>query len=149
VWKTHFTEIADTIIYTGPIDAYYEYCYGRLGYRSIGSDVEILPIKSFQDNAVVNYTSKEVRYTRIIEHKFFEDVDCPYTVISGEFTNSNGYPCYPIRNDANISRYNKYKELAKDDKVIFGGRLGEYKYYDMDQTIESALKKCGELLANQ
>ena len=149
VFREYLTSLAETIIFTGPIDAYYDYCFGRLGYRSIHSETEILPVKSFQDNAVVNYTSRYDPYTRIIEHKFFEGVDCPYTVISKEYSNSYGYACYPIRNNVNIERYNKYKELANNDNVIFGGRLGEYMYYDMDKTIESALKKCGELLANK
>jgi UDP-galactopyranose mutase len=149
VFRDYLTGLADTIIFTGPIDAYYDYCYGRLSHRSIRSETEILPVESFQDNAVVNYTSKDVIYTRIIEHKFFEGTQCPYTIITKESTSSNGYPCYPIIIPTNIERYNKYKALADNDKVIFGGRLGEYKYYDMDQTIEAALKKCGELLANK
>jgi UDP-galactopyranose mutase len=149
ILRPYLTSLAETIIFTGPIDAYYDYFFGNLGYRSISSETEILPGESFQNNAVVNYTTRDVPYTRVIEHKFFEGVKCPYTVISKEYTNSSGYPCYPIRNETNIERYNRYKALSKGDNVIFGGRLGEYMYYDMDKTIESALKKCGELLANK
>lgn len=149
VWRDYLTSLAKTIIFTGPIDAYYGYRFGRLSYRSISSETDIVTGPYYQDTAVVNYTTKEVTYTRVIEHKHFEDVDCPYTVISREYTNSNGYPCYPIRIKTNLERYDKYRELAKDDNVIFGGRLGEYMYYDMDKTIEAAIKKSGELLGNK
>ena len=149
IFRPYLESLAETVIFTGTIDAYYDYFFGKLGYRSISSETEILPVESFQDNAVVNYTSKDVSYTRVIEHKFFEGTKCPYTVISKEYSNSNGYPCYPIKNEANIERYKRYKELSQGSNVIFGGRLGEYMYYDMDQTIYAALKKSGELLGNK
>lgn len=131
------------IIYTGPIDEYYDYCYGKLEYRSLRFEEELLLTDNYQGNAVVNYTSNDVPYTRIIEHKHFENTECDWTIITKEYPVSiekGKDPYYPINNDKNNELYNKYKELAdKDDKVIFGGRLGSYKYYDMDKTIEQAL----------
>lgn len=131
------------IIYTGPIDEYYDYCYGKLEYRSLRFEEELLLTDNYQGNAVVNYTSNDVPYTRIIEHKHFENTECDWTIITKEYPVSiekGKDPYYPINNDKNNELYSKYKELAdKDDKVIFGGRLGSYKYYDMDKTIEQAL----------
>lgn len=131
------------IIYTGPIDEYYDYCYGKLEYRSLRFEEELLLTDNYQGNAVVNYTSNDVPYTRIIEHKHFENTECDWTIITKEYPVSiekGKDPYYPINNDKNNELYSKYKELAdKDDKVIFGGRLGSYKYYDMDKTVEQAL----------
>ena len=142
--KKELENIAKKIIFTGPIDQYYDYCYGELEYRSIRFETEILDIDNYQGNAVVNYTEYEVPYTRIIEHKHFEYGTQPKTVISREYSdkwNKNKEPYYSINNDRNNKLYERYKQLSdRDEKVIFGGRLGEYKYYDMHKVIEEALK---------
>ena len=141
--KEELDSLAEKIIFTGPIDEYYNYCFGELEYRSVRFETEVLDTENYQGNAVVNYTEYEVPYTRIIEHKHFEFGTEPKTVISREYSDKwtkEKEPYYPINNDKNNKLYNKYKELAdKDDKVIFGGRLGQYKYYDMDKVIEEAL----------
>ncbi|MBP3597210.1 MAG: UDP-galactopyranose mutase [Clostridia bacterium] len=143
-YKKELDNIAKKIIFTGPIDKYYNYCFGELQYRSVRFETEILNTDNYQGNAVVNYTENEVPYTRIIEHKHFEFGTQPKTVISKEFSDAwskEKEPYYPINNEKNNSLYNKYKELAdKDEKVIFGGRLGQYKYYDMDKIVQSALE---------
>ena len=145
-YKSHKDEInANHIIYTGPIDEYYGYCYGALEYRKVEFKTEILDCENYQGNAVVNYTEYEVPYTRIIEHKHFEfDTTSAKTVISKEYSSSwkpGDEPYYPVNNEKNNDLYLKYKELAdKEENVSFGGRLGLYKYYDMDDTIEAALK---------
>lgn len=133
------------IIYTGNIDEYFGYKYGALQYRTVRFETEYLPdTENYQGNAVVNYTEREVPYTRIIEHKHFEFGTGEGTVISREYSSewSVGIePYYPINNDENNALYQKYEELARGEKnVIFGGRLGKYKYYDMDKVIESALE---------
>lgn len=142
--KKEVENIADKIVFTGPIDQYYNYCFGELQYRSVRFETEVLDTDNYQGNAVVNYTEYEVPYTRIIEHKHFEYGNQPKTVISREYSdtwNKDKEPYYPINNDRNNELYLKYKGLAdKDDKVIFGGRLGQYKYYDMHKVIEEALK---------
>ena len=141
--KEELKNIAEKIIYTGPIDQYYDYCYGELEYRSVRFETEILDMENYQGNAVVNYTEYEIPYTRIIEHKHFEFGTQPKTVISREYSDrwdKNKEPYYPINNDRNNALYEKYRQLAdKDRNVIFGGRLGQYKYYDMDKVIEEAL----------
>ena len=143
-YKLHKNEVdAKHIIYTGPIDEYFDFCYGPLEYRKIEFKNEILETSNYQGNAVVNYTEYEVPYTRIIEHKHFEfDTTSPKTVISKEYSSTwkpGDEPYYPVNNDKNNELYNKYKELAdKEKNVSFGGRLGLYKYYDMDDTIEAA-----------
>ena len=139
-----FMEQADKIVYTGMIDEYYNYCYGELEYRSLNFETEVLEgVENYQGNAVVNYTEYEVPYTRIIEHKHFTYGTQPDTVITREYpkTWSKGdEPYYPMNDEKNLSLYEKYTELAaKEGNVIFGGRLGMYKYYDMDNTIEAAL----------
>lgn len=132
------------IIYTGPIDEYYDYCYGKLDYRSLVFNTGILNEENHQGVAVVNYTDKYVSYTRCIEHKHFENVKSNKTVVTYEYPakyEDTGEPYYPINNERNDSLLAKYKELAeKETNVYFGGRLAEYKYYDMDDTIESALR---------
>ena len=142
--REELENIAEKIIFTGPIDEYYNYCFGELQYRSVRFETEVLDTDNYQGNAVVNYTEYEVPYTRIIEHKHFEFGTGPKTVISREYSDKwdkTKEPYYPINNERNNNLYNKYKELAdKDEKVIFGGRLGQYKYYDMDKVIEEALK---------
>lgn len=144
--------ISEKIIYTGPIDQYYDYCFGELEYRSVRFETEVLDIENYQGNAVVNYTEYEIPYTRIIEHKHFEYGTQPKTVISREYSDKwtkEKEPYYPINNDFNNSLYSKYKTLAdKDEKVIFGGRLGQYKYFDMDKVIEEALK-CVEIIMGE
>ena len=137
--------IAEKIVFTGPIDKFYNYKFGELEYRSLRFETETLDEQNYQGNAVVNYTEYEVPYTRIIEHKHFEfDATSPKTIITKEYPdswNKEKEPYYPINNERNNELYEKYAALAKQDKnVIFGGRLGQYKYYDMDKVIAEALK---------
>lgn len=135
---------AEKIIYTGPIDAYFAYKLGALEYRSVRFETEVLDKPNFQGNAVVNYTDRETPWTRIIEHKFFEFGDQPKTVISREYSSEwkvGDEPYYPVNDEKNSKLYQEYKKLAEEEtKVIFGGRLGEYKYYDMDAVIDSVLR---------
>ncbi len=136
-------KIAHKIIYTGMIDEYYDYCFGELEYRSLRFQEERHEIDNYQGNAIVSYTNEEIPYTRIIEHKHFEFGTQPHTIITKEYSvawKKGEEPYYPIIDKNNNLLYNKYKELAlKDSNVIFGGRLGSYKYYDMDQVIAAAL----------
>lgn len=136
--------VADKIVFTGMIDEFYNYKFGTLEYRSLRFEHEILNEENYQGNAVVNYTEYEVPYTRIIEHKHFEYGNQPKTVITREYPakwEKSDEPYYPINNEKNNTMYNKYKELADNEtKVIFGGRLAEYKYYDMHNVVEQALK---------
>ena len=150
--KAEYDAMADKVIYTGPIDAYFGYSEGYLEYRSVRFENEVLDKPNFQGNAAVNYTDRETPWTRIIEHKWFEfgkddqGNDLPKTVISREFSSEwkpGDEPYYPVNDEKNGSLYQTYKALAeKEEKVVFGGRLGEYKYYDMDQVIASALEMC-------
>ena len=152
--KEHLDAIADKVIYTGAIDAFYLYKLGALEYRSVRFETEILDKSNFQGNAVVNYTDIETPWTRIIEHKWFEfgkdleGKDLAKTVISREYSSEwkpGDEPYYPVNDKKNGTLYAQYKELAdQESKVIFGGRLGEYKYYDMDQVIVAALEKIQE-----
>lgn len=140
-----YLAMADKVIYTGAIDRYYDYCYGALEYRSVRFETEVLDCPNYQGNAVINYTAYDVPYTRIIEHKHFEfDSTSPKTVISREYSSTwklGDEPYYPVNDEKNGKLYIKYKELAdREDKVIFGGRLGQYKYFDMDDVIDSALE---------
>ena len=154
--KDELDKTATKIIYTGPIDAYFNYSLGNLEYRSVRFETETLDIPNFQGNAAVNYTDAETPWTRIIEHKWFEfgkdedGNDLPKTVISREYSsewNPGDEPYYPVNDEKNSSLYKQYAALAaKEKNVIFGGRLGEYKYYDMDQVIAVALDKATELL---
>ncbi len=142
-------EKAEKIVFTGPIDAYYEYSLGELEYRKVDFVVEELPMENYQGNAAVNYTDEESPYTRIIEHKWFtfgkdqEGKDIPTTIISKEYSaewKRGEEPYYPVNDEKNQALYQQYKALSeKEEKVLFGGRLGEYKYYDMDMVIASAL----------
>ena len=147
--KAELDAMADHVIYTGPIDAYFGYRLGYLQYRSVRFETEVLDKPNFQGNAAVNYTDRETPYTRIIEHKWFEFGTQPKTVISREYSSEwkpGDEPYYPVNDDRNGALYQQYKKLADaEEKVIFGGRLGEYKYYDMDAVIASALDKCKEL----
>lgn len=132
------------VVFTGPIDAYFDYKLGTLEYRSVRFETETIDTPNFQGNAVVNYTDRETPWTRIIEHKFFEFGEQPKTVISREYSSEwkhGDEPYYPVNDEKNAALYAQYKELADaEPNVIFGGRLGEYKYYDMDKVIEAALK---------
>ena len=154
--KDELDKLAEKIIYTGPIDAYFNYSLGNLEYRSVRFETEVLDIPNFQGNAAVNYTDAETPWTRIIEHKWFEfgkdenGQDLPKTVISREYSSEwkpGDEPYYPVNDEKNSNLYAQYKALAeKEERVIFGGRLGEYKYYDMDQVIAVALEKAKELI---
>lgn len=155
--RENLSKLAEKIVYTGPIDAYFNYCYGELEFRSLRFETEDLPIENYQGDAVVNYTEFDVSYTRIIEHKHFEfgcqgDNKTEHTVITREYPQvwqKGDEPYYPINDDKNNALYAKYKALADAEKnVIFGGRLGEYKYYDMDKVIEVALYVCNKTLYN-
>ena len=148
--KEKWNNLAGKIVYTGAIDAYFDYSLGNLEYRSVRFENEILDMPNFQGNAAVNYTDRETPWTRIIEHKWFEfgkdenGNDLPKTIISREYSSEwkpGDEPYYPVNDERNGELYKKYKGLAdKEEKVIFGGRLGEYKYYDMDAVIASALE---------
>lgn len=150
--KAELDALADKVVYTGPIDAYFGFKLGTLEYRSVRFENETLDIPNFQGNAAVNYTDRETPWTRIIEHKWFEfgkdedGNDLPKTIISREYSSewkAGDEPYYPVNDEKNGQLYAKYKELAdKENGVIFGGRLGEYKYYDMDTTIASVLDMC-------
>ena len=147
--RERFDGMADKIVFTGMIDEYFDYCYGELEYRSLRFETEELDVENYQGNAVVNYTEYEVPYTRIIEHKHFE-FGCqngnsnPKTIITREYPASwkkGDEPYYPMNDEKNNELYRKYKNLAEQkDHVIFGGRLGMYKYFDMHQVIEEALR---------
>ena len=150
--KAEYDALAERIVYTGAIDAYFDYQLGALEYRSVRFENEVLDMPNFQGNAAVNYTDAETPWTRIIEHKWFEFGDQPKTVISREYSSEwklGDEPYYPVNDEKNGNLYAEYKKLADaENKVIFGGRLGEYKYYDMDAVIASALEMCEKELAN-
>ena len=141
--KAQLDALAQKVVYTGPIDAYFDYKLGTLEYRSVRFETEVLDMPNFQGNAAVNYTDRETPWTRIIEHKWFEFGTQPKTVISREYSSEwkkGDEPYYPVNDARNGALYQQYKTLAEGEKnVIFGGRLGEYKYYDMDAVIASAL----------
>ena len=147
--KEELLALAKKVIYTGAIDEYFDYCYGALEYRTVRFETEVLNTNNYQGNAVINYTEYDVPYTRIIEHKHFEfDTTSPKTVISREYSTTwklGDEPYYPVNNGKNNELYLKYKELADSSNVYFGGRLGGYKYYDMDDTIMAAFKLLGDL----
>lgn len=138
-----YRKLAGKLLYTGTIDSYFHYCYGPLEYRSLRFEHEELDMDNYQGVAVVNYTDRETPYTRIIEHKHFAFGTQPTTVISREYPlewNRDIEPYYPINDEKNQARYEQYAQLAVREKcVLFGGRLGEYRYYDMQDTIRSAL----------
>lgn len=154
--KTDLDKLANAVVYTGAIDAYFGYQLGNLEYRSVRFENEILDKPNFQGNAVVNYTDRETPWTRIIEHKWFEfgkdkdGYDLPKTIISREFSTEwkvGDEPYYPVNDEKNNKLYAEYRKLAEQEqKVIFGGRLGEYKYYDMDQVVAAAWDKSREIL---
>ena len=154
--KAELDALADKVIYTGPIDAYFSYQLGNLEYRSVRFETELLDIPNFQGNAAVNYTDCETPWTRIIEHKWFtfgkdeNGNDIPKTVISREYSSEwkpGDEPYYPVNDEKNATLYAAYKALAdREEKVLFGGRLGEYRYYDMDQVIAAALDRAAEII---
>ena len=146
--RDNWKDMAETLVYTGAIDEYFGYCYGNLQYRTVSFETEILNTSNYQGNAVINYTQREVPFTRIIEHKHFEMFgnevyQLPKTVISREYSTEwipGKEPYYPVNDEKNSALYERYKALAdNEERVIFGGRLAEYKYYDMDKVIERAL----------
>lgn len=152
--KAEYDALAEKVVYTGAIDAYFDYRLGHLEYRSVRFENELLDMPNFQGNAAVNYTDREVPFTRIIEHKWFEfgkdeeGNDLPKTIISREYSSEwkpGDEPYYPVNDEKNAALYAEYRKLAdKEEKIIFGGRLGEYKYYDMDAVIASALDRFEE-----
>ena len=154
--KEELDRIAEKVIYTGPIDAYFGYRLGNLEYRSVRFETEVLDMPNFQGNAAVNYTDEGTPWTRIIEHKWFEfgkdenGNDLPKTVISREYPSEwkrGDEPYYPVNDGKNGKLYEEYRKLAeKEEKVLFGGRLGEYRYYDMDQVIAAALERAKSLI---
>ncbi|MCA1950477.1 MAG: UDP-galactopyranose mutase, partial [Treponema sp.] len=147
--KQKWLSEAEQVIYTGPIDAYFGYEYGPLEYRSLRFETEVLDTDNYQGNAVVNYTEREVPFTRIIEHKHFVFGQQPKTVITREYSKTwqlGDEPYYPVGNAENQALYGRYRALAEGEpKVVFGGRLGEYKYYDMDQVLARALETANTL----
>ena len=153
--KAEYDALADKVVYTGAIDAYFDYKLGALEYRSVRFETEVLDMPNFQGNAAVNYTDRETPWTRIIEHKWFEfgkddaGNDLPKTVISREYSSEwrpGDEPYYPVNDEKNGALYAEYRKLADaEDNVIFGGRLGEYRYYDMDAVIASVLQKCEDI----
>ncbi len=155
--KEKYDSMAEKVVYTGPIDAYFDFALGNLEYRSVRFETELLDIPNFQGNAAVNYTDRETPWTRIIEHKWFEfgkdknGNDLPKTVISREYSSEwkpGDEPYYPVNDEKNGALYEQYKALADKEKhIIFGGRLGEYKYYDMDAVIAATLSLCEKELA--
>lgn len=148
--REELDKLAEKVIYTGMIDRFYDYSLGVLEYRSVRFETEELEMENYQGNAVVNYTEREVPYTRIIEHKHFEFGKQPTTIISREYSSEwkqGDEPYYPVNNEKNNTLYEKYREMAaREDKVVFGGRLGSYKYYDMDKVIAASLELCGKEL---
>ena len=154
--KSELDALAEKIVYTGAIDAYFDFELGALEYRSVRFETELLDKPNFQGNAAVNYTDRETPWTRIIEHKWFEfgkdteGNDLPKTVISREYSSEwkpGDEPYYPVNDEKNAKLYEAYRQLAeKEENVFFGGRLGEYKYYDMDAVIASALDACDSII---
>ena len=154
--RTELTELADKVVYTGPIDQFYDYRFGHLDYRTVRFETEVIDTPNYQGNAVINYTDRETPYTRIIEHKHFETFgeavyDNPKTIISREYPlewQEGLEPYYPINDESNTALYARYKALAdKEKNVLFGGRLAEYKYYDMAPTISQAIRLAKENIA--
>ena len=149
--REKWNAMADKIVYTGAIDEFFDFSLGNLEFRSVRFETEVLDMPNFQGNAVINYTDAETPYTRIIEHKFFEFGTQEKTVISREYSSEwkpGDEPYYPVNDEKNGTLYEQYRALAeKEEKVLFGGRLGEYKYYDMDQVIAAALQMAKKELA--
>lgn len=148
--KSELLELADQVIFTGKIDEYFNYCFGKLEYRSLNFETKVLNINNYQGNAIINYTSSDVSFTRVVEHKHFEFGQQEKTVITKEFPqewNDQKEAYYPINDEKNNQLYQRYLDLSlQQSKIIFGGRLGEYKYYNMDQVIKSALELARKIL---
>ncbi len=142
--RSSLDKLADQVVYTGPIDRYFDYCYDPLRWRTLRFEEEVLPVSNYQGVAVVNYTERDIPYTRIIEHQHFNFGSNPNTIITREYPSEwqlGDEPYYPVNDEDNQARYEKYRQLAAEETgVIFGGRLAEYRYYNMDQVIESALR---------
>ena len=151
--KDYYLSLAEKCVYTGTIDGYFDYALGNLDYRSLRFETEVLDMQEFQPVAVVNYNERQIPFTRIIEHKHFEFGNQPKTVITREYPASweiGDVPYYPVNDERNNALYKEYKALAENEKnVIFGGRLGQYKYFDMDKCIFSALTLCDKELSNE
>lgn len=151
--KEDLDALADVTIYTGPVDAYFDYCYGPLEYRSLDFEEETMDTDNYQGNAVVNYTAADVPYTRIIEHKWFESIPSDKTVITREYPADWKHgmePYYPVNDEKNNALYARYKALAdQEENVLFGGRLGQYRYFDMDQVIASAIRAAEKLIQSE
>ena len=147
--RSKFDALADTVVYTGAIDRYFDYKFGELEYRSLRFETEKLDTDDYQGNAVVNYTDYDVPYTRIIEHKHFEKTVSDTTIITREYPlqfSTGCEPYYPINDEKNTALYKKYADLAADNKkVLFGGRLAGYKYYDMDDTVAAVFEMTDRL----
>lgn len=147
--KEHYNSIAKKVLYTGPIDQFYNYQFGKLEYRSLEFKTEVLDISNYQGIAGMNYGDIDVEFTRLIEHKHFEFGEQPKTVITKEYPRNSGEPYYPINDNINNARYEQYRELMNNEtKFLFGGRLADYKYYDMHQVFASALKRVGDEIKN-
>lgn len=150
--QAHYDSLGEMVVYTGMIDAYFGYCFGKLEYRSLQFETETVDTDNYQGVAVVNYTDRKTPFTRIIEHKHFEFGTQPKSVITREYPVDFAHgrePYYPVNDEKNQKLYQRYADMAAEKKhVVFGGRLGEYKYYDMDKVIESAMKKAGEILGS-
>ena len=148
--RDELNALADRVLYTGPIDAYYDYCYGALEYRSLRFEDEILPVEQYQPVAVVNYNEREIPFTRIIEHKHFVFGKGDKTVITREYPadwTPGAEPYYPVNDAKNQALYDRYRQLAEgEEQVLFGGRLGQYRYYDMDKVVAVALAMAKEIL---
>lgn len=148
--REHYRELADRVLYTGALDEYFDYSLGHLQYRSVRFEDERIECENWQGVAVVNYTDRETPYTRVIEHRHFEKCDSPVTWISREYPvdyTVTGEPYYPVNDSANSSLYSRYRALAdQDDRLILGGRLAQYAYFDMDKTIRAALDLAGRIL---
>jgi len=148
--KQQSRSLAENIIYTGPIDEYFNYCFGKLEYRSLRFETEVLDMDNYQGNAVINYTESSIPFTRIIEHKHFDPVETPHTVITREYPSEwkeGDEAYYPVNDKKNTSLFKRYRELTElESNIFFGGRLAEYKYYDMHQVIASALHMISKVL---
>ena len=144
--RSQFDLIAKKVVYTGPIDRFYDYCFGKLDYRSLRFEEEKLDQETYQGNPTINYTDEQTPYTRIIEHKYFKKEKTSHTIITKEFPDNNNEPYYPINDEINTERYSRYKNIENSGKYLFGGRLAEYRYYDMHQVIGSALHKTDGVL---
>lgn len=148
--REHFENLAENILFTGQIDEFYRYRFGKLEYRTVRFETEVIDCENYQGSAVVNYTASEIPYTRIIEHKHFEFGTQPKTVVSREYSSEwteGSEPFYPVNDEKNNALYQRYKDLADlESNVIFGGRLAEYKYYDMDKIVGNALQVVIKLL---